>query len=99
MSNVSEHDREQERERYDRKQTGVDFLIRRNTIAVDDSLEAFRELVNTMERRWFLGCMQLLENWRDIGTRCFLRLRNLEIAFGLRIESRASSPLHASTPI
>jgi hypothetical protein len=39
MSDVSEHDPEEEGERNDRKQTGVDLSIAGTTISIDEFLE------------------------------------------------------------
>ena len=68
VPDVAEHDCEQERERDHRKQTGVDLLVRCNTIRIHDRLETFGEFVRSDERRGRPVRPQLVQNRRDIGT-------------------------------
>jgi hypothetical protein len=65
MSNVAKHDGEQERERDDGEQAGVDFLVRADTVRIDDVLEAFRELVGPVESRRRLGRAELVQQRRN----------------------------------
>ena len=60
MTDITKHHREQERERDHRKQTGVDLLVRRDTVCIHDRLKAFRELVKAVVRRWRLVRTQLV---------------------------------------
>lgn len=72
MTNVTEHDSEQEWERDDSEKTRVHLLVRRDTITVHDRLEAFRELVRAVERRRRLIRAELMQDGRDVRTRLFL---------------------------
>lgn len=65
MSNITEHDGEEEREGDYCKQSRVDFLIRRDTITVHDSLETLRELVGAMESRGRLARLEFMKDGRD----------------------------------
>ncbi len=60
MSNITKHHCKQKWKRDDRKKTGVDFLVRRNAIAVHDRLETNRELVCPIEGRGLLVRAQLV---------------------------------------
>ena len=60
MSNVTEHDREQERERDHSEESRVDLLIRRDTVAVHNVLEPFGELVCAVESGWCLVRAQFM---------------------------------------
>ena len=73
VTNIAEHDSEQEREGDDRKQTGVDFLVSGNTIGIHDGLEALRKLVRADERRRRAVGAELVQDGRDIGTRFLLQ--------------------------
>lgn len=72
MPNVTEHNSEQERESDDSKETGVDFLVGRDTIAVHDTLETSREFVRSVEGWRLLICTQLVQDWTDVSPRLFL---------------------------
>lgn len=52
MTQIAEHDTEQERERDDGVQCWVSFLIRCNSVSVNQVLEAASELVGAIECRW-----------------------------------------------
>lgn len=65
VTNISEHDREQERECNDGKETWINLLIRSNTIAVHDGLEAFGELVRALECGRGFASVELVQNRRD----------------------------------
>lgn len=65
MSNVAKHDGEQERERDDGEQAGVDFLVRADTVRVDNVLEAFCELVGPVESRRRLSRAELVQQRRN----------------------------------
>lgn len=45
MTNITEHDTEQERECHNCEQTWVDFFITRHTVGIDDQLEDRLEFV------------------------------------------------------
>lgn len=51
MSNITEHHSEQEWEGNDRKQTGIDLLVRCDTVCIHYRLEPLRKLVGSVERR------------------------------------------------
>lgn len=72
MTNITEHHTKQERECDDGKKTRVDFLIRRDTIGVNDGLETFGEAIGAVIGRRGLGRWNLVQNWRDSGTGCLL---------------------------
>lgn len=72
MPDVSEHDGEEEGEGDDGEQSGVDLLVRANTVGVDDGLEAFGKLVRAVERRGILGRSKLVKNARDAGSNVLL---------------------------
>lgn len=55
VTNVTEHDREQEGEGDDSKETGVDLLVGGNTVTVHDGLEAICKLVRAVECGWLLA--------------------------------------------
>lgn len=74
MPNITKHHGEQERERNDGKQTGVDFLVGCNTVSVHDGLEAFGELVGTRESWWRFVRAQLLYNWNNTRSGLLLSL-------------------------
>lgn len=57
MTNVAEHDGEQEWKSDNGEKSWVNLLIRCDTIAVHDSLEALSELVGTMECGRCLLCL------------------------------------------
>lgn len=65
MAGIAEHNREEERERCNGEQSWIDFAIVSYAVSVDQRLEAFGELVGTVERRSFaLGhqrCQDRLE--------------------------------------
>lgn len=65
VANISEHDREQEREGDDGKETRVDLLVRSDTVAVHDSLETFGELVRPLECGRSLASAKFMQNGRD----------------------------------
>lgn len=65
MANVTEHDGEQERERDDGEQAGVDLLVRADAVRIDDVLEALGELVRAVERRRGIGRSELVQQRRD----------------------------------
>lgn len=69
MTNITKHDGKQEREGNDGEKTRVDFAIACNTIGINDILEALRELVCTMIRRWGLFGDQFCEDRRQVGAR------------------------------
>lgn len=72
MAQITEHDSEQEGECHNGEQARIDFLIGSNAIAIDDGLEAFRELVDTVES-WGLLCrVKLLEDRWDTCLRNLL---------------------------
>ncbi len=62
MSNVTKHDRKQERKGDDSEKARVDLLVRRDAIRVHDRLESFCELIGPLERRRRLVCAQLMQN-------------------------------------
>lgn len=72
MTNVTEHDSEEERERDDRKQPRIDFLVGCDPIAVHDGLEALRELIGSDECGWRLVGAKLLQYGHDVRSRLFL---------------------------
>lgn len=72
MTNITEHDSEEERERDHGKQPWVDFLVGCNSIAVHDGLEALRELIRSDERGWRLVGAKLLQYGYDVRSRLFL---------------------------
>lgn len=63
VSSISEHDREKKRKCDDCVRSRVHFPVRGNPISVNEILEASSELVNTMVRRWFLGCAHPVQNY------------------------------------
>jgi hypothetical protein len=73
VSNIAEHDREQERECDDGKETRVDLLVRRHAVRVHDCLEALRELVCPMERGRGLVRAQFMQDRRHGGARFLLQ--------------------------
>ena len=73
MTNITEHDSEQEREGDDSEQTRIDFLVRRDTVGIHDGLETLRELVRADERRRRAVGTELVQDGRDIGTRFLLQ--------------------------
>src|SRR5258708_4514517 len=72
VSQISKHDCEQEWECNHSKQCRINFLVRSNPIRIDDRLEALRELVRTVERRWLAVRTNLLEYRRHTRPSCFL---------------------------
>lgn len=72
MSNVAKHDGEQERERDDGEQAGVDLLVRTDTVRVDDVLETFGELVGPVKGRGRLGRAELVQQRRNGRAGVFL---------------------------
>jgi hypothetical protein len=68
VTDITEHDCEHERERDDRKQTGVDLLVGRDTVGVHDCLEALGETVGSLEGRRSLVGPQLVQNGRNVGS-------------------------------
>lgn len=75
MTNITEHHSEQERESDNREETGVDFLVRCNTVAVHDGLEPFGELVGAMEGWWGLACAEFVQDRRYSGASFLLKSR------------------------
>ena len=73
MTNITEHDSEQEREGDDSEQTRIDFLIRRDTVGIHDGLEALGELVRTMERGGRAIRAQLVKDRWNVGAGFLLR--------------------------
>lgn len=65
MTNVTEHDSEEEGERNNRKQSRVDLLIFGDTITIHNGLEGFSELVRSHERGWSLVRPEFMENRGD----------------------------------
>lgn len=60
MPNITEHDGEQEREGDHSEETGVDFLIGGDTVAVHDGLETFGKLIRPVVRGRRLVRAQLM---------------------------------------
>ena len=75
VSNVAEHDREQERKGDDGKEAWVDLLVRSDAIRVHDRLEALRELVRPMERRRRPVRAQLMQDRRHRCARFLLPMK------------------------
>ena len=75
VSNVTEHDREQEREGDHGKEARVDLLVRRDTVRIHDCLEALRKLVRSMERRRCPVRAQLMQDRRHGGARFLLHTK------------------------
>ena len=73
MTNITEHDCEQEGERNDSKQAWVDLLVRCYTVGIHDGLETFSKLVRAVERRWGAIRAQLVQDGRDVGAGLLLR--------------------------
>ena len=73
VTDVAEHDCEQEGERNDSKQARVDLLVRRYTVGVHDGLETFSKLVRAVERRWGAIRAQPVQDGRDVGAGLLLR--------------------------
>lgn len=65
MTDITEHDCEQEGESDNGEQSRIDFLVRADTVSVDDILETFGELVRAMESRRSRGSTKLMEYCRD----------------------------------
>ena len=72
MTNVAEHDGEQEWESDDSEQPRVDFLVCRDTITVHNGLETLRKLVCTDVRWRLLACAELMEDGRHVCSRLLL---------------------------
>lgn len=79
VTNIAKHDRKQEWERNDSIQTRVDFLIRGNTIRIDQSLETFSKLVGPVERGRSLVGTELGEDGRDRSTSSIHRATQAEL--------------------
>ena len=77
MPDISKHNGEEEGEGDDREQAGVDLLVRRDTIRVDDGLEALGELVRAVERRRVLVRAQLVQDRRDARAGVLLLWRSV----------------------
>lgn len=67
MTNIAEHDCEEERERNDREKSRVDLLIFSDTVTVHDGLEGFSEFIRPVERGWCLVRLELVENGWNTG--------------------------------
>lgn len=65
VTEITKHDGEQERERGDGEKTGVDLLVRRHSVRVDDGLESFGEGRGSVERGWLLVGSKLIQDGRD----------------------------------
>lgn len=52
MAQIAEHNSEQEGESDDGVKGWISFLVRSNTISIDQSLEAMREFIRAIESRW-----------------------------------------------
>lgn len=72
MSDVSEHDGEEEGEGDDGEESRVDLLVRGDSVRVDNGLESSRELVRAVERGRVLGAAKLVEDGGDASTRVLL---------------------------
>lgn len=72
MTDITKHHREQERERDDRKQPRVHFLVRRDPIRIHNRLEPFRKLVRPVERRRSSIRAEFMQNRRYVRTRLLL---------------------------
>jgi hypothetical protein len=83
MSNITKHDREQEREGDDREQPRVDLLVLCDTVTVHDGLVPFRELVGSVKSRRRLMRGQLMQDGRNARARTLL---NANIS--IRIQGR-----------
>lgn len=69
MTNITKHDGKQERERDNGEQTRVDLAVTRNTIGIDDVLEALGEFVGAVvSGGCFLG-RELGEDGGQVRTR------------------------------
>jgi hypothetical protein len=65
VADITKHDGKQEGERDDCKQPGVDLLVRRHTVRVDDRLEPLGKLVCPVESWGSLVRPQLRQDGRD----------------------------------
>jgi hypothetical protein len=72
VSDVSEHDGEEEGEGDDGEESRVDLLVRGDSVRVDNGLESSRELVRAVERGRVLGAAKLVEDGGDASTRVLL---------------------------
>ena len=104
MSNITEHYGEQERERRNRKQARVNFLVGRDTITIHDSLEPFGKLVRAMESRGRLARLEFMQDRGDTRARLLLKERNgMAKPFSTNPlkhqNERANEPWRASRPV
>lgn len=65
VSEITEHDSEQEREGDDGRKTRVDFGVLGSAVGVNDGLEAKGELVGLVVGGRGLGCLDLVDDGRD----------------------------------
>ena len=73
MSEITEHDSEQERERDGGVERWIDLLVGRDAVRIDHCLEALSELIRAVVRRRLLVCAQLVQDWRDVCPRVLLQ--------------------------
>lgn len=74
MTNVTEHNGEEERERDDGKQSRVDLLVAADSVRVDDGLEAFGELVGAVESGRGLRGAELVKESGNRSAGIFLQM-------------------------
>lgn len=67
VSYITEHDGEEERERYDGEETRVDFLVRADAVGVHDGLETKGEFVGAVVSRRRAVRAEFLQDRRDGG--------------------------------
>jgi len=65
MTDITKHDCEQEGECNDGEQSRVDFLVRTDSVSVDDVLESFGKLVGAVESRRSRMSTELVQDGRD----------------------------------
>lgn len=65
VTDIAEHDGEKERKSDDSEETRVDFLVRCDTVGIDDRLKTFGKFVGTVESGWGAVGVNFGENTSD----------------------------------